>query len=53
MQSPCYPLIEDYTEIFYMIDKVDIPSIQCKISLKGPKYVSTYMRKVDGVSYLH
>jgi hypothetical protein len=26
----CNPFIEDYTEIFYMIDKGDIPSIQCK-----------------------
>jgi hypothetical protein len=40
------PLIEDYTEIFYVIDKGDIPSIQFKMSLKGPKS----MRKVDGQS---
>jgi hypothetical protein len=31
-----------------MIDKGDIPSIQCKMSLGGPKS----MRKVDGPSYL-
>jgi hypothetical protein len=28
VQSPCNPLIEDYTEIFYMIDEWDIPPIQ-------------------------
>jgi hypothetical protein len=39
VQSPCDPLIEDYTEIFYIIDKGDIPSIQCKMSLRGPKSV--------------
>jgi hypothetical protein len=27
MQSPCNPLIEDYTEIFYMTDEGDIPSM--------------------------
>jgi hypothetical protein len=26
-------LIEDYTEIFYMIDDEDVPLIQCKMSL--------------------
>jgi hypothetical protein len=45
MQSPCNPLIEDYTEIFYVIDEGDIPSIQCKMSLRGPKSI----RKVDGL----
>jgi hypothetical protein len=35
--SACDPLIEDDTEIFYMIDKRDIPTIQCKMSLRGPK----------------
>jgi hypothetical protein len=44
VQSPCDPLIEDYTEILYVIDKGDIPSILCKMSLGGPKSV----RKVDG-----
>jgi hypothetical protein len=33
MQSPCNPLIDDYTEIFYMIDEGDIPSIPCKMIL--------------------
>jgi hypothetical protein len=37
VQSPCNPLIEDYTEIIYMFDKGDIPSIQCNMSLRGPK----------------
>jgi hypothetical protein len=31
-----------------MIDKQDIPSIQCKMSLRGPKT----MRKVDGLSFI-
>jgi hypothetical protein len=31
-----------------MIDKRDIPSIQCKMSLRGPKSV----RKVDGLSLI-
>jgi hypothetical protein len=48
MQSPCNPLIEDYTEILYIIDKGDIPSIQCKMSHEGPKS----MRKVDGLSLI-
>jgi hypothetical protein len=37
VQSPCNPLIEDYTQIFYMIDKGDIPPIHCKMNLRGPK----------------
>jgi hypothetical protein len=48
VQSPCNPLIEDYTEILYMIDKGDIPPIQCKMSLRGPRS----MRKVDGPSLI-
>jgi hypothetical protein len=38
-------LIEDYTEIFYVIDKGDIPSIQYKKITRGPKS----MRKVYGL----
>jgi hypothetical protein len=45
---PCNPLIEDYTEIFYMIDEGDIPSIHCKMVLRGPKS----MRKVYGLSLI-
>jgi hypothetical protein len=48
MQSPCYPLIGDYTEIFYMTDEVDIRSIQYKMSLKRPRSV----RKVNGLNLL-
>jgi hypothetical protein len=40
VQYPCNPLIEDYTEIFYVIDEGDIPSIQCKMSLRGPKFMT-------------
>jgi hypothetical protein len=43
MQSPRNPLTKDYTKIFYMIDELDIPSLLCKMSLRGPKS----MRKVD------
>jgi hypothetical protein len=46
VQPLCIPLIEDYTEIFYVIDKGDNPSIQFKMSIRGPKS----MRKVDGLS---
>jgi hypothetical protein len=45
VQPPFNPVVEDYTDIFYMIGEGDIPSVQCKISLWGPKS----MRKVDGV----
>jgi hypothetical protein len=38
--------MEDYTKIFYMIDEGDIPSICCKMSLRGPKS----MRKLGGLS---
>jgi hypothetical protein len=31
-----------------MIDKWDIPSIQCKMRLRGPKY----MRKVEGLNLI-
>jgi hypothetical protein len=46
VQSPCNPLIEDWTEIVYIIDEGDIPSVQFKMSLSGPKSI----RKVDGLS---
>jgi hypothetical protein len=46
VQCPHNPLTEDYIEIFYMIHEGDIPSIQCKMSLRGPKS----MRKVDDLS---
>jgi hypothetical protein len=48
VQSPCDPLIEDYTEIFYITDKRDISSIHSKMSLGGPRS----MRKVNGMSYI-
>jgi hypothetical protein len=46
--SPCTRLTENYTELFYMIDEGDIPSVQCKMSLRGPKSI----RKVDGLSLI-
>jgi hypothetical protein len=48
VQSLCNPLIEDYSQIFYIIEKGDIPSIQCKMSLSGLKS----LRKVDGLSLI-
>jgi hypothetical protein len=48
MQGLCKPLIEDYTEIFYMIDEGDVPSVQCKMNFKGSKS----MRKVNGPSLI-
>jgi hypothetical protein len=48
VQFSCNPLIEDYTEIFYIIDEGDIPSIQCKMRLREPKP----MREVDGPSLI-
>jgi hypothetical protein len=44
VQSPCKPFIEDYTEIFCMIDEEDVLSVQCKMNLRRPKSI----RKVDG-----
>jgi hypothetical protein len=41
--SPCNILIEDYTEIFYIIYKWNVPSIQCKKRLRW----SNSMREVD------
>jgi hypothetical protein len=48
VQFLCKPLIEDNTEIFYMIDERDVPSVQCKRSLRRPKS----MRKVDCLSLI-
>jgi hypothetical protein len=48
VQPPRNPLIENYTQIFYVTDKKDIPSIQCKMSHKDPKSMS----KVDGLSLI-
>jgi hypothetical protein len=43
VQSPCNPLIEDYTEIFHIIGKGDSPSIQCKTSLRVPNLCEEYI----------
>jgi hypothetical protein len=48
VQYPWNPLIEDYTEIIYMIDKRDIASIEHMVSLRRPKS----MRKADGLSLI-
>jgi hypothetical protein len=36
---------ESYTQIFYMIDEEGVLSIQCKMSVRGPKS----MRKTNGL----
>jgi hypothetical protein len=48
VQSPCNPLIEDYSEIFYMIDEGNVPSIQYELSLRGSESV----REVGGQSLI-
>jgi hypothetical protein len=45
--SPCTPLIEDYSEIFYILEG-DVPPVRCKMSLRGAKS----MRKVYGLSLI-
>jgi hypothetical protein len=42
------PLIEDYTELLYMIDEGDNLSIQCTMTLRESKS----MRRVDGLSFI-
>jgi hypothetical protein len=46
VQSLCNRLIEDCTEILYMIEEGDILSIWCKMILSGSKS----MRKLHGLS---
>jgi hypothetical protein len=41
-------LISKITPRYFMIDEEGIPSIQCKMKLKGPKSV----RKVDSLSLI-
>jgi hypothetical protein len=41
------PLIDDYTQIFYMTDEGNIPSLECKMS--WPKYEKSGWPE----SYLH
>jgi hypothetical protein len=48
VQSPCNPLIEDYTEIFYTIYKWNISSIQCEMRHRW----MTTAREVDPVSLI-
>jgi hypothetical protein len=48
VQSPCNPLIQDYTEVIYMIHEGDVPSVRYKRSLRGFKS----MRKADGLSFI-
>jgi hypothetical protein len=48
MQSPYNPLIEDYTEIFYMINEGDVPSVQCDMSLRCSKA----MKNIYGRSFI-
>jgi hypothetical protein len=48
MQSLCDPLIKDHTEIFYIIYKRNVPSIQRKKRLRG----SNSVREVDCLSLI-
>jgi hypothetical protein len=36
MQSPCNPLVEDYTEVFYMIRKGDVQKVEVTLRLFPP-----------------
>jgi hypothetical protein len=31
MQSPYNPIVEDYTEVFYMIHEGDVPSVEWEV----------------------
>jgi hypothetical protein len=48
MQSPCNPLVKDYTEVFYTIHKWNILSAQCEMNFMWSKS----MREVDGTSFI-
>jgi hypothetical protein len=48
MHFPCNLLVEDYTEVFYMIHKGDIPSVQRENNLRWSKP----MREVDGLGFI-
>jgi hypothetical protein len=48
MQSPYNALVADYTEVFYLIHKGDVPSVQCEKNLKWSKS----MREVYGPSFI-
>jgi hypothetical protein len=48
MQSPCDPLVEDYTEVFHVIHRGDVLSVQCEMNFRWSKS----MREVDGVSFV-
>jgi hypothetical protein len=48
VESPCNPLVEDYTDVFYMNHKGDVPSVQCEMSLRR----SNSMRDVDSSSFI-
>jgi hypothetical protein len=47
MRSPCNPLVEDYTEVFYMIHKGGVPSIHCEMNLRSSKSM-----KEDGPGFI-
>lgn len=48
MQSPCNPLVEEKTEVFYMIHEVDVLSVQCEMN---PRW-SKSMREVGSLSFI-
>jgi len=46
VHSPCNSFIKNYTKVFYIINKRDVPSFQCKMSFDQ----SMSMREVHGLS---
>jgi hypothetical protein len=48
VESPCNLLVEDYTEIFYMIHTGNVPSVQCEMNLSFSKS----MKEVGGPSFI-
>jgi hypothetical protein len=47
-EPPHNPLVEDYADVFYMIHKGDVPSVQSEMNLRR----SMSMREVDGPSFI-
>jgi hypothetical protein len=48
INSPCNPPVKDYTELIYLIYKLDVPSVQCKMFLRR----SNSVREIDCLSLI-
>jgi hypothetical protein len=46
--SPCNPLVEDYTEVLYIISKRVVLTVQCEMNLTWPNS----MTEVDDPSFI-